>query len=345
MPVLRAITAACLILGLALAPAAAPAAESAGKLKDLGEFSIPGWFKVSFLNLPADAREAAANDKHLLLVWYQDGCPYCARLINTNFSQKRTAEYTREHFDAIALNLWGSRQVTSLSGETLTEKALGKELGVQFTPTLQVLDGSGEVVLRLNGYYPPDRFLAALRYVGEGKAGEVAFDRYLERHAGAKEGDGELFDAPYLAEPPHDLAAADRPVAVLFEQTACAGCDQLHREILSEEKARERLADFHVVQLDRWSDTEVVTPGGETTTVKQWGDQLGLRYIPAMVLFDGGREIIRMESLLKGFHVRSLLAYVASDAYRDQPRFQLYLQKRSKRLRDKGVTVDLWEED
>jgi thioredoxin-related protein len=333
------------MLGLALAPAPALAADDRGELKDLGEFSIPGWFKVSFLDLPADARAAAAQGKHLLLVWYQDGCPYCARLIDTNFSQKRINDYTREHFDAVALNLWGSRQVTSPSGQTMTEKQLGKELGVQFTPTLQFLDGSGEVVLRLDGYYPPERFLAALRYVGEGRAGEVAFDRYLERHATERDGDGKLADADYLAQPPHDLASVDRPVAVLFEQTACPACDRLHRGILSEDRARELLAEFHVVQLDRWSQTEVVTPAGETTTAEAWGDALGLRYVPAMVLFDDGREIIRMESLLKGFHVRSLLAYVASDAYEDQPRFQPYIQERSKRLRDKGVTVDLWEED
>jgi hypothetical protein len=33
---------------------------------------------------------------------------------------------------------------------------------VQFTPTLVFFDEKGGVALRVNGYYPPDRFLAAL---------------------------------------------------------------------------------------------------------------------------------------------------------------------------------------
>lgn len=344
MRVRRLIAALLLAPILGAAPAAAEDTDRGG-VKDIGDFSIPDWFKVSFLDLPADVRAAADKDKRLLLVWYQDGCPYCARLINTNFSQKRIAEYTRSHFDVVALNLWGDRQVTSLSGETLSEKALGEKLEVQFTPTLQFLDGEGEVVLRLDGYLRPRRFMAALRYAGEGKEDRIAFDRYMKQAVDQPSGRDELNPEPFLAEPPYDLSGVDKPVAVLFEQPNCPACDELHADILAEERARELLADFHVVQLDRWSDTEVVTPDGRATTAEAWADRLALRYVPALVLFHGDREVIRMESLLRGFHVRSMLAYVASGAYRDQPRFQRYIQARSERLRDRGVTVDLWEED
>lgn len=344
MGIRRLITAACLGLALAVTTAPASTAEEA-QIKNLGDFSIPAWFKVSFLDLSTDVQEAAQADKRLLLVWYQDGCPYCARLINTNFSQKRIADYTREHFDVIALNLWGSRQVTSLTGETLSEKALAKERGVQFTPTLQFLDESGEVVLRLDGYYPPRELMAALRYVGEGKEDQLAFGRYLKQATAEKAEGGGLQDRSYLAEPPHRLAGSDKPVAVLFEQADCRGCARLHEDILAEPEARQLLAGFRVVQLDRWSGTSVVTPGGQATTAQSWAEQLQLRYLPALILFDDDREVIRMESLLKGFHVRSMLAYVASEAYRETPHFQDYIQQRSERLRDKGVTVDLWEED
>ncbi|MEF8792861.1 thioredoxin family protein [Thiohalorhabdus sp.] len=344
MAIRRLIIGASLGLGLAMANLGANAAEE-GNLKDVGEFSIPDWFKVSFLDLTADVRDAAQADKRLLLVWYQDGCPYCARLINTNFSQKRIADYTREHFDVIALNLWGSRQVTNLTGETLSEKALAKERGVQFTPTLQFLDESGEVVLRLNGYYPPREFMTALRYVGEGKEDQLNFGRYLKQATDKKAEGGGLTDHSYLAEPPHRLAASDEPVAVIFEQADCRDCARLHENMLAEPKARKLLGDFRVVQLDRWSDTPVVTPAGKKTDAESWAEQLQLRYLPALVLFDGDREVIRMESLLRGFHVRSMLAYVASQAYRETPQFQDYIQQRSERLRDKGVTVDLWEEN
>lgn len=336
-----------LLLGIALILTLGPGATAGEKapVKGVADFGMPDWFKVSFLDLPADARAAAESDKHLLLFWYQEGCPYCAQLINANFSQKRIAAYTREHFDVVALNLWGNRRLTGLDGTTLSEKSLGEAMDVQFTPTLLFVDGSGEVVQRLDGYYPPRRFLAALRYVAEGYTGQESLAAYLQEHVEPRsKGKGEgLLDEPFFAGPPHDLSAPERPLAVLFEQDECPDCRSLHEEILREERARQRLEPFRVVQLDRWGSQEVVTPGGDRLTAEAWADRLDVEYVPALVLFDEGKEVIRMESLLRGFHVRSMLAYVASGAYKDEPRFQRYLQQRNERLREQGITVDLWE--
>ena len=74
-------------------------------------------------------------------------------------------EKTRRHFVAIALNLWGDRETKWLDGRARTEKALARFLDVQFTPTLLFFDERGDVVARLNGYYPPHRFEAVLDYV------------------------------------------------------------------------------------------------------------------------------------------------------------------------------------
>jgi thioredoxin-related protein len=278
------------------------------------------------------------------LVWYQEGCPYCERLINTNFSQQEIADYTRAHFDTIALNLWGSRRVTSLDGSTATEKALGKQFDVQFTPTLQFLDASGEVVARLDGYYPPRKFRAALEYVAEEHYKDMALADYLQDRVSPEAGSGEMPEAPFLADPPHNLADRDGPVAVLFEQAPCPACQRFHDSVLDDSRLRSLLDPYHVVQLDRWGNRRVVTPQGQEQSAREWADALGINYVPAMVLFDDGQEVIRMESLFKGFHVRSMLDYVASGAYRDEPRFQNYLEHRSERLRGQGQDVDLWEE-
>ncbi|MFA9462392.1 thioredoxin family protein [Thiohalorhabdus sp. Cl-TMA] len=333
-----------LLLALSAAPLAAAESEH-GKMEGVGDFEIPEWFKVSFLNLPEDVKEAGQADKNLLLVWYQDGCPYCERLINTNFSQKGIVEYTQEHFDVIALNLWGSRTVTGLDGGSLSEKALGKRMGVQFTPTLQFLDKQGEVVLRLNGYYPPEKFRTALQYVGEDAFRNQAFSAFMKANTPEGGKPGKLLAEPFFADSPHDLSEKKGPVAVFFEQRQCPDCVRLHEGILDDPRMRELLEPFHVVQVDRWSEDKLVTPGGKRLSARQWGDELGLDYVPAMVLFDRGEEVIRMESLFKGFHVRSMVDYVASGAYRDQPRFQRYIQARSERLMEEGQTVDLWEKN
>ena len=339
---------AALIIGLSLALGAVAADNGKAPVKGVGEFETPDWFKVSFLNLPEDARAAEEADKHLLLFWYQDGCPYCDRLINRNFSQKRIADYTREHFDVVALNLWGSRDVTGLHGREMAERALGRAMGVRFTPTVLFVDGDGAVVQRLNGYYPPRRFLAALRYVAEGNADSMALSAYLKENLGKRgkgQGPAKLIDEPFFAEPPFDLSEKDGPVAVFFEQPRCWNCRILHENILAEGLTRNYMASFHAIQLDRWGNTPVVTPAGERLTAKEWADQLGIDYVPAIVLFNEGEEIIRMASMLRGFHVRSMLAYVATGAYWSYPRFQRYLQQRNEWLREWGITVDLWETD
>src|SRR5688572_29982896 len=121
----------------------------------------PAWFSESLLDLRDDVAEAAAQGKRVLLYFGQDGCPYCRRLMEVNFRQAEIAKKARQHFVALALNIWGDREVTWTDGTVTTEKQLAARLKVQFTPTILFLDERGNVALRLNGYYQPHDFEAA----------------------------------------------------------------------------------------------------------------------------------------------------------------------------------------
>lgn len=199
-------------------------------------------------------------------------------------------------------------------------------------------------MLRINGYYPPHQFMAALQYVAEKQEGKMTFREYLAKQAPAS-AKGSLHTQPFFAKPPHDLGkiTSGKPVAVFFEQKDCAGCDRMHAEILSDPATLKELRRFHVIQLDRWSDTPVVTPAGRKTTARQWADELNIAYVPSAVLFDAGREAIRIEAFLKGFHVQSVLDYVASGAYKKQPELQRFIRERADHLREQGVAVDIWK--
>ncbi len=329
------------ILGLlALMCLPAPAVSVEGNQ----DAEIPGWFKGSFLDLKEDIDEAGAQGKRLMMYFHQNGCPYCALLINTNFSQKATVEYIDQHFDAIDINLWGDRDVTDLAGNTVSEKKFASNLKVWFTPTLLFFNEQGEVVLRINGYYPPHQFLAALRYVAEKQETRSSFRDYYARVSPAK-ASGRLRTQDFFLKPPYDLARrkGDKPLAVFFEQKDCPACDTLHADILSQPASRALLARFDVVQLDMWSDTPVVTPAGKATTARQWASDAGIVYAPSVILFDRGREIIRIEAFLKAFHVQSVMDYVASGAYQRQPNLQRYLSERAQALSDKGQKVDIWK--
>jgi thioredoxin-related protein len=319
------------------------AAEKA-EFRGAGQFEIPRWFKRSFLDMPEDVTEAARDGKRLLLYFGQDGCPYCAALFNTNFSQKHIADYTRRHFDAIEFNIWGNREVTDFAGRKLSEKEFASNLKVMFTPTILLIGENGGTVLRINGYYPPHQFLAALQYVAEKQEDKITFREYLAKLA-PPPATGALHPEPFFAKPPHDLSkiAPAKPLAVLFEQKDCAGCDRMHSEMLGDPETLKQINRFHVIQLDRWSDTPVVTPAGRATTARQWADELNIVYVPNVVLFDAGKEVVRIEALMKGFHVQSVLDYVASGAYRKQPSLQRFIRERADALRERGVVVDIWK--
>ncbi len=328
---------------LGLAPVLLSAAEKA-ELRGVGQFEIPGWFKRSFLDLREDAVESAQSGKRLLLYFGQEGCPYCAELFNKNFSQPHIVDYTRRHFDAIEFNIWGDREVTDFSGKAMPEKEFAAKLKVRFTPTILLLDEKGETALRINGYYPPHQFMAALQYVAEKQEGRMTFREYLAKQAPAP-AKGALQAQPFFAKPPHDLRKipVGKPVAVFFEQKDCAGCDRMHDEMMGDAATLSLLKRFHVIQLDRWGDAPVVTPAGRKTTARQWADELGIAYVPTAVLYDAGKEVIRIEALMKGFHVQSVLDYVASGAYRHQPELQRFIRERADRIREGGVAVDIWK--
>jgi len=129
---------------------------------------------------------------------------------------------------------------------------------------------------------------------------------------------------------------------VLFEQKQCPNCDELHSDIFKRPETREQLERFDVFQVDMWSDEKLKTPGGESLSARQWAKELDINYAPSLVFLDrSGNEVFRAEAYLKAFHLQSILDYVASGAYLDEPEFQRYIDVRADRLREQGKSVDL----
>ncbi len=316
---------------LALLVALATSAPSEAQVSSPHAVDIPRWFTETFLDMREDVREAAAQGKRVMIYFGQDGCPYCTALMQTNFSQRSITEKTRRHFVAIALNLWGDREVAWTDGRRMSEKALGRELRVQFTPTLLFLDEQGKVVLRLNGYLPPHRFEAALDYAA-GLAGEgMPYDEYAKT-AVKEAASAKLHDETFFVAPPIALSGP-KPVALLFETPYCAGCDELHREALQRPEVRKLLERFSVYRL---ALNDLRNP--QTT----WARELRVAYTPTIVFFDRGREVFRVDTYLRPFHFAAALDYVASRGYRKEPSFQRYLQSRAETMRGRGGKVDLW---
>ncbi len=314
-----------------------------GQFLGAKETIYPNWFKQSFLDIREDIAEAAEQNKRLVMIFHQTGCPYCNLLVERNLSQKDIEQKIKQSFDVIEVNMWGDREVTGFAGTVQAEKAFAAGLRVQFTPTLLFFDEHGRVVLRLNGYVAPEKFMTALTYVAERQEQRVSFRDYLAAK-NRTPSSGTLNTQTYFAKPPYNLVALNRPLAIFFEQRQCPSCDRLHEEVLLENTVRNELIPYVSVQLDMWSNTPVVTPSGVVTTARAWAKELNVVYAPSIVLFNReGIEVIRAEAYFKRFHTASLFNYVSSSAYRHEPNFQRYISERSERIRKKGVDVDIWK--
>lgn len=336
-----------LVLCLFCGSLAASAAAGQASVPSPHAIDIPKWFTESFLDLREDIRDAARQNKRLMVYFGQDGCPYCTALMRVNFSQHDIVASTQHNFVSIALNLWGDREVTWIDGGKFTEKALGALLKVQFTPTLLFFDEQGSVVLRLNGYSPPEKFRAALDYASQRMEKQLSFTDYLARLPREKAAARRTLE-PFFERGAPDLqrilATSGKPLMVLFEHRYCRDCDELHREGFKRRDARKLLGRFSVVQLDLLGARKVVTPRGKTTNEGDWARALNVVYTPSLVFFGAdGEEVFRAESYLRPFHLAATLDYVASGAYRNEPSFQRFIQERADALRAQGANTDLWK--
>ncbi len=331
-----------MVAGLAAAPPAIAQVASPHAI------DIPRWFTEGFLEFKDEVDEAARAGRRVMVYFGQDGCPYCKALMQANFGRgpvaERITEKTRRHFVAIALNIWGDREVRWLDGTRTSEKELARRLAVQFTPTLLFLDTDGRLLLRLNGYQPPERFGPIVDWLADGHHRTASLADYMA----ARETNAPALPPPigrYLMRDPSALArrAGGKPLAVLFESDRCAPCAQMQREAFRRPALQPLLARFDVARIVPGRPARLTTPAGETVQASAWSRDLQIVLHPTVVFFEaGGREVFRFDGYLRPFHVESAFDYVASGAYRREPQFQRFVQARAEALRRSGKAVDLW---
>jgi thioredoxin-related protein len=164
----------CFRLAAAFALACAwllAAAQPAGRASDPEKpvkgvaYTLPQWFKSSFLDFRQDVADARRQGRHVMVFLHLDNCPYCARLLEESFVAGENHDIMRRHFDVIAVNVRGSLDVTWTDGAAYTERTLSRHLGVNGTPTLIFLGEDGRKVAQLNGYQDPGTLRSMLEFV------------------------------------------------------------------------------------------------------------------------------------------------------------------------------------
>jgi thioredoxin-related protein len=325
---------AVLCLSLLLPAGSFGAADPLGSLelddtpRQIG-LHTPDWFELTFLDLREDLERAVARGKQGLAIYFgMDHCPYCEAMMENNLAEPDIRQYFSDHFDVIALDVQGSRDVVTLEGETVGERTFAVQRRLNFTPAFTFFDADGNEIHRIRGYYPPYRFRAALEYVIDRHDRQGSFREYLERADPPPKFDTEdINHQDFFQSPPHMLdrsrIAAQRPLVVFFERRACHACDVLHSEPLTDPTVLDRVQLFDAVQLDLDAETPVITPDGQRTTARAWGERLDIHWAPTLVFFDeGGAEIIRIDSVVALNRLRNVMDYVLTRGYEEFPTFE-----------------------
>jgi thioredoxin-related protein len=306
----------------------------------------PSWFKSSFLDLPEDLTEATESNKHIMLYFHQNGCPYCAKLVAENFHDPVLVSQLTQNFDTIEINLWGDKSLNDWTGAEFSEKTFSEKMQVQFTPTLMFLNKQGEVVLRLNGYFNQQKMHKALNFVQNKLYEKQNFSTYIDNKTfnNATLNKSSLFEGA-----PHILSRsvqfpADKYLAVFFEKPNCTACDKFHKGLMKLKATQDMLKKMQVVQINLSSNKKLMTPNGAVMSGRNFYQSLNLNDAPSVVFFDKtGQEIIRKDAFFKAFHWHGILRYVLSGAYQQQANFQRFLEEESLKIRKTGVDVDLWK--
>jgi len=311
-----------------------------GTLTGGEHYDLPSWFKSSFLDIIEDVDDATEKEKHVLLFIHQEYCPYCAKMITEGFSKSKNTNTIKEEFDVVAINIRGDKEVALTNTESMSEAKTAEYFDVRFTPTIIFLDEYNEVVYKVNGYRGPEAFGEILSFV-KGKAYKfMSLEEYTDQEIRVKR--YSLRDHDRFITSTDLRALSKNPLMLIVEDEYCELCDDFHKTILSNKRIDRLMGSFNVVRLDAESNDKLIDPSGKVTTVNKFIKELGLTYRPGVVLFDGYKEIARIDGLLYEYHFGEILRYVGEKFYIKYPgNFKNYLALRTLEILSNGMNVHL----
>jgi len=300
------------------------------------ELNLPDWFNLSFLDLNESLSEAIEDGKKGIIIYFgRKDCAYCKSLLEVNWGDPAIVKFTRKNFNVIAIDVRGDRMITDFTGTRWSEKDFTSLKRTNFTPSLLFYNTKGQLALKLPGYRPKYQFRAALEYVADAHYKKEPFRQYLNRAQSALSfGSEELNEHDSFLSQPYNLdrrfsstkKTLTKPLVVFFEHPRCHACDVLHGDTLDIKEVTEQLLKLDVVQLNSMDDTPVITPSGRRTTSKEWADDLNITFAPSLIFFDeSGKEILRVESVIRLYRLNNVLRYVIGKKYIDYPTFQAWL--------------------
>jgi len=134
-------------------------------------------------DLRTEIADAAKDGKRLIVMFHEEGCPWCNKMRERIFPHSKIQAYYGEHFVLLEQDIKGDLDLVSPDGKKMTQKKFAQKMRVRGTPTFIFYDTDGKIAARIPGYQDVATFLASGKYVHEGifKSGKSLARWHMEQ--------------------------------------------------------------------------------------------------------------------------------------------------------------------
>lgn len=282
----------------------------------------PSWFKQSFLDLRDDLNDARSAGKRGIIVFFSfKHCSHCNAFIKTTLNDPATMKRIQKHYDVIALDIFNDVEITDINGNTFTIRDYAEISKARLTPTLIFYGIEHKKLVKIIGFYPPEKFNRVLDYIDGEYYQKVTLSEYLQNTTPDTLGNSIKFKHEFFAAPPHNLKRSKtnpgKPLVVVFDKPGCNACLRFHERVLSDTKIRQGIMPYNAIIVDRTDRESAITlPDGRSLSPKDWAKELQLSYDISVVFFDEqGREVHRLDSETGRDRMMLSMQYVLDKGY------------------------------
>jgi thioredoxin-related protein len=296
----------------------------------------PAWFKQSFLDLRDDLEDARKAGKRGIIVFFSfKHCSHCEAFVSTTMSDPATMNRIQEKYDVIALDIFNDTEVTDIHGNVTTIRNFAETSKARVTPTLIFYGIENEKLVKIVGFYPPEKFNRVLDYIDGGHYEKIKLSEYLLSSTTGRMAQLQPVNYQYdfFTAPPYDLQRsrgnAVRPLLVIFDEPGCVACLRFHKRVLSDDKVSRSITTHDAILLDRTDNTsKIVLADGRTVTPRQWVNELQLSYDISVVFFDTqGREVHRLDSETGRDRMLLSMQYVLDKGYERHEQYLRWIRE------------------
>jgi len=139
------------------------------------------FFEPTFHDLPEELAMAARDGKRLVIMFEQEGCPFCWKMRRDVLNKKEVHDYYHKLFRVIQMDIRGSLPVVDFDGNTTTQKEFSIAQNVRHTPVFIYYGEDGKELHRLIGFYSKKEFLLSGKYVESGAYATDDFFLWLKK--------------------------------------------------------------------------------------------------------------------------------------------------------------------